>query len=131
MKPRILIADDSAPILEAMAAILDAGGYPVILAQDGLDAWEAIARDKPSMVVMDIEMPGLDGCEVCRRIKSHPETRDIPVILVSGCGRTAELARTVGADDFLDKPFHLSELLKRVGSLLTRSMPQISEAAAN
>jgi CheY-like chemotaxis protein len=129
MTPRILIADDSPPILEAMAAILDSGGYLVILAQDGLDAWEAIGRDKPSMVVLDIEMPGLDGCEVCRRIKSRPETWDIPVLLVSGCGRTADLAQSAGADGFLDKPFHLKDLLGQVGSLLARSIPrQVTDA---
>jgi CheY-like chemotaxis protein len=131
MTPRILIVDDNQPILEAMAAILDSDGYLVTTAGDGLDAWEEIGRDRPSMVVLDIEMPGLDGCEVCRRIKSQPETRAIPVILVSGCGKTAELARNAGADGFLDKPFLLDELLDQVGSLLGRRMAEQAAEAAN
>ena len=130
MTPRILIVDDNQPILEAMVAILYSDGYQVTTAEDGLHAWEEIGRDRPSMVVLDIEMPGLDGCEVCRRIKSQPETRGIPVLLVSGCGKTAELARSAGADGFLDKPFLLNELLGQVGSLLGRNIPaQVSEAA--
>jgi CheY-like chemotaxis protein len=129
MKPRILVADDSQAVREAIAAILDAGGYPVTLAQDGLDAWAAIRRERPSMVVMDIEMPGLDGCEVCRLIKSQPETCDIPVLLVSGCGRTADLARGARADGFLDKPFFLKDLLGQVKSLLDGSTPRHTAAA--
>jgi CheY-like chemotaxis protein len=124
-----LIADDSQALLEVMAAILDSGGYPVILAQDGIDAWAAIGRDRPGMVVLDIEMPGLDGCQVCQLIKSRPETRDIPVLLMSGGGRTADLAHSAGADGFLDKPFHLKDLLGQVNSLLSRSMARQIAAA--
>ncbi len=131
MTPRILIADDSPSVLDAIAAILDSSGYVVFAAQDGLEAWEAISRVKPNMVVLDIEMPGLDGCEVCRRIKSFPETRDIPVLLVSGCGRTADLAQSAGADGFLNKPFQLTDLLGQVGALLARSMPRQVAAAIN
>jgi CheY-like chemotaxis protein len=130
MTPRILIADDSQPVLEAMAAILDSCGYLVTMARDGLDAWEAVGRAPPAMVVLDIEMPGLDGCEVCRRIKSQPETRNIPVLLVSGCGRTGELARNAGADGFLDKPFFLKDLLGQVNSMLARGTEQAALAAA-
>jgi len=126
MTPRILIADDSPEILTVMEAILDSCGYLVTIAADGFEAWEAIGRDRPNIVVLDIEMPGLDGCEVCRRIKSQPETCGIPVLLVSGCGRTAELARSAGADGFLDKPFYLSDLRDQVDSLLGRSMAQVA-----
>ncbi len=129
MMPRILIADDCPEICSIMQAILDSCGYLVTIAQDGLDAWEAIGRERPSMVVLDIEMPGLNGCEVCRRIKSQPETCGIPVLLVSGCGRTAELARGAGADGFLDKPFHLRDLLEQVNSLLGRSVAEVASAA--
>jgi two-component system response regulator MprA len=129
MMTRILIADDCPEICQIMQAILDSSGYLVTIAQDGIDAWEAFSRDRPSMVVLDIEMPGLNGCEICRMIKSRPDTWDIPVLLVSGCGRTADLARSAGADGFLDKPFHLADLLGQVNSLL-RSMPQRAAAAA-
>ena len=126
MTPRILIVDDSPEIRKVMEAILDSCGYLVLIAEDGLEAWEVFGRDRPSMVVMDIEMPGLDGCEVCRRIKSQPETCDIPVLLVSGCGRVAELAQSAGADAFLSKPFYLKDLVGQVGSLLSRSMAQVA-----
>ncbi len=124
MTHRILIADDSPEIRTVMESILDSRGYSVLIAENGLQAWETIGRDRPSMVVMDIEMPGLDGCEVCRRMKSQPETCGIPVLLVSGCGRTGELARGAGADAFLDKPFYVRDLLGQVNSLLSRATAQ-------
>jgi CheY-like chemotaxis protein len=130
MTPRILIADDSPELRGLMAAILDSCGYLVTIAEDGLAAWEAIGRDLPSVVVLDIEMPRLDGCEVCRRIKSQPETCGIPVLLVSGCGQTAERARSAGADGFLDKPFYVEDLLGQVDSLLGRGVPRQTASAA-
>jgi DNA-binding response OmpR family regulator len=126
MIPRILVADDCPDIRGVIAATLDSCGYLVTIANDGLAAWEAIGRDQPSLVVLDIDMPLLDGCEVCRRIKSQPETSGIPVLLVSAGGQAAERARGAGADAFLDKPFRLRDLLGQVNLLLSRSA-----AAAN
>lgn len=118
MRPRILIADDNECLRDLMAAILEACGYSVTLTSDGHAAWEELANSPPHLALLDIEMPIVDGCEVCRRIKSQPETRDIPVILVSARDDTDELARKAGADCFLNKPFSIYDLRLRVESLI-------------
>jgi DNA-binding response OmpR family regulator len=124
MAHRILIADDSPVIRELLAELLNTDGYAVTVVEDGLAAWEEVSRDVPSMVVLDIEMPHLDGCEVCRRIKSQPGTRGVPVLLVSGCPETALLAQGAGADGFLNKPFYVDDLRGQIAALLGRSVPQ-------
>ena len=130
MTPRILVADDSEVIRELMRTIFSSFGYSVTFAEDGHAAWEVLLTCQPDLVVLDIEMPRLDGCEVCRRIKSHPETRNIPVILLSGRHDTADLARRFGADAFLNKPFSINDLRFRVDSLLSQCMsPQMAQAA--
>ena len=131
MMPRILIADDNPSMLELLQAILDSLGYRVTAAEDGLAAWEEVRRELPNMVVLDIEMPRLDGCEVCRRMKSQPETRGIPVILVSGCQDIAARAQLAGADAFLNKPFFLDDFQVQVGALLGQSKPLQAAHAAN
>jgi CheY-like chemotaxis protein len=118
MPHRILIADDSQCLRELMETILSACGYRVTIAEDGQAAWEELTHCQPDLVLLDIEMPRIDGCEVCRRIKSQPETRNIPVILISGRRDAADLARCVGADAFLSKPFSVDDLRGRIGSLL-------------
>jgi two-component system response regulator MprA len=116
--PRILIADDSAVLRDLMSVIMTLEGYSVTVAEDGIGALEELSRDPPHLIIMDIEMPRLDGCEVCRQVKNAPETRDIPVLLVSGCGETEVRALAAGADDYLDKPFFLTEFQRRVEYLL-------------
>jgi len=131
MIPRILIADDCPDIRRIVAAILDSCGYLVVVAANGLAAWEEVGRDRPSLVVLDIERPLLDGCEVCRRIKSQPETRDSPVLVVSASAQAAELARSAGADAFLDKPFHVKDLIGQVNLLLHQRTAVANPAVAN
>lgn len=115
---RILVADDSEPIRMLMADVLPTMGYAVILVGDGHTALEELMRCEPHLVLLDIEMPGLDGCEVCRRIKEHPKTRNIPVILVSGRSDTSDRAAGAGADSFLQKPFQFDDLFGQLHSLL-------------
>jgi CheY-like chemotaxis protein len=115
---RILVVDDSEPIRMLLADVLPPMGYTVTTACDGPTAMEELGRCEPQVVLMDIEMPGLDGCEVCRRIKSHPRTRSIPVMLVSGHPDTSDRAASAGADAFLQKPFQIDDLLKRISFLL-------------
>jgi CheY-like chemotaxis protein len=131
MTPRILVADDNPSMLELMAVILDSRGYRVTVVEDGLAAWEEIGRDLPNMVVLDIEMPRLDGCEVCRRMKSQPETNGIPVILISGRQDVADRARLAGADAFLNKPFFLDALEAQIDTLIGANRPLQTALAAN
>jgi CheY-like chemotaxis protein len=116
--PRILVADDNENIRALMADLLPIMGYAVTTACDGHKAIEELGRCEPHLVLLDIEMPGLDGCEVCRRIKSHPDTRSIPVVLVSGHPDALDRAAGAGADGFLKKPFQIEELLGWLKSLL-------------
>jgi putative two-component system response regulator len=118
--PTVLVVDDDAAIRHLFGRWLAAQGYTVAAVKDGNAALEAVKKDSPDVVILDIAMPGLNGVEVCRRIKSDPATRLTPVILVSAVDgiedRVAGLA--AGADDFLSKPPDAKELLTRVSAVV-------------
>ncbi|MEO8276195.1 MAG: HD domain-containing phosphohydrolase [Thermoanaerobaculia bacterium] len=118
--PRILAVDDQPENLELLAAILTDEGFEVDFASDGLAALEAVANRPPQAILLDIMMPGLDGFEVCRRIKSTRPTCFIPVVMLTALSDVESKIRgfETGADDFLNKPFHRIELLTRLRSLL-------------
>ncbi len=129
---KILVADDDPRIVEVFTAILSRDGYQVLPAADGYEAFELVRREGPDVAVLDVIMPGLDGIEVCRRIKADEATRFLPVILVTGL--SARARRLDGlqarADDFLDKPVDPLELTARVRSLL-RTKQLYDEVEAN
>lgn len=121
MSATILIVDDDAANRTLLEELLGAQGYKVVSARDGQSALEEFAVLGPDLVLLDVMMPDLDGFEVCRRIKQHPENRLTPVVLVTVLAATADRVRglEVGANDFLNKPIDRSELLARVHSLLS------------
>jgi putative two-component system response regulator len=116
----ILVVDDLAANTRVLEALLERDGYRVTIAEDGEQALEAVAKERPDLVLLDILMPKLDGYEVCRRLKKDPATRLIPVVLVTGLTDTDSRIRglEVGADDFMSKPFIVPEMRARVSSLL-------------
>ena len=116
----VLIVDDNAQNAELLAAYLEPLGYQVRLAADGIDAMAQVAQAPPDIVLLDIMMPRMSGFEVCRRIKENPQTRDIPVVMVTALNELGDVERGVdsGADDFLSKPINKLELITRVKSLL-------------
>jgi len=115
-KGKILAVDDTPESLRLLTDILKAEGYQVLSAISGELALRAAASNPPELVLLDIRMPGMDGFEVCRRLRAQPETRDVPVIFVSAALETDEkvLGFKTGAVDYVTKPYQRDELLARV-----------------
>jgi len=116
----ILIVDDEPQNLKVVGAILQEEGYNFSFAGSGEDALKRIESRKPSLVLLDIMMPGMNGFEVCKVIKGKEDTRHIPVLMLSGLSNEEDIARglDIGADDFLTKPIRPLEMQARVKSLL-------------
>jgi diguanylate cyclase (GGDEF)-like protein len=112
----ILVVDDLADTLEVVRIPLEADGYRVQTARNGLEAWKAMEATRFDLLITDLMMPVMDGLELCRRVKNDPEKRGIYIIILSAKGETEEkiLGLETGADDYLEKPFALAELLARV-----------------
>ena len=125
-KGKILVVDDEIYIVHILDFSLGMEGYEVVTALDGEQALEKLKSDKPDLIVLDIMMPKLDGYEVCKAIKSSPETRQIPVILLSAKGRNVDqkLGFDVGADDYITKPFSPRKLVERINQLLGQAVTE-------
>ncbi len=117
---RILVVDDNPHARELLRAALVAEGYTVTLAEGGEEALAKVAEEVPELILLDINMPGLNGYEVCSRLKGTEATRLIPIIFLTSMSDLEDRLRgiEVGADDFLTKPFRKVELLARAKSLL-------------
>jgi putative two-component system response regulator len=116
----VLVVDDDPGIRHLHTDLLSGAGYEVEVAADGADALARVEARPPDLVLLDLDMPRMGGYEVCRRLKAHPRTRFVPVVIMTG--ELAEQARLqsweLGADDFLSKPFKTKEVLTRCKALL-------------
>jgi phosphate regulon transcriptional regulator PhoB len=119
----ILIVEDEPDIAELVKYHLEKAGLPARVVADGKQALDLIVREQPALVVLDLMLPGLDGMEVCRRLRGSPATRGIPVIMLTA--KAEEVDRIVGlemgADDYVPKPFSPRELVARVKAVLRRA----------
>ncbi len=124
MTARVLVVDDIMANVRLLEAKLSAEYFDVVTAMNGVDALEAIHRSKPDIVLLDVMMPGIDGVEVCRRIKGNPETQHIPVVMVTALDQPEDRVRGLeaGADDFLTKPVNDLSLFCRIKSLVRLKM---------
>jgi two-component system cell cycle response regulator len=120
MADRILLVDDEPNNLELLEGILASEGYECARAQDGPEALAAVGASPPDLILLDLMMPGMNGLEVCQRLKGDPATADIPVIVVTAMGQiaTKESALVGGADDFVAKPVRAEDLRARVAAML-------------
>jgi CheY-like chemotaxis protein len=117
---RILIADDNHQNCELLEAYLSQEGYVVEMVYDGQQTLEAVERQQPDILLLDIMMPRMSGYEVCIALKRSPATKDIPIVMVTALAEMGDIEKAVnaGADDFLTKPVNKLELTTRVRSLL-------------
>src|SRR4030081_3773682 len=125
--PSILMVDDDPHVLRSLRAALESHGYRVRAAPNGALALESCAAERPDVVLLDLALPGLDGVEVCRRLRSWSR---VPILVWSARGHEAQKVQALdaGADDYVTKPFGTEELLARIRAALRRDQARIDEA---
>jgi DNA-binding response OmpR family regulator len=123
MGQRVLVVDDDPTVSDVVRRYLEREGFVVELAGDGQQALDAYHAERPDLVVLDLMLPGIDGLEVCRRLREQDRT--LPVIMLTALGEESDrvLGLEIGADDYVTKPFSPRELVLRVQSVLRRAVP--------
>lgn len=121
-KTTILVVEDDRDIQELLSYNLAQEGFQVLRAMTGEDGWRMAKTRKPDLVLLDLMLPGMDGMEVCRRIKKSSETEDIPIVMLTAKGEDADIITglEVGADDYVTKPFSPKVLIARARAVLRR-----------
>lgn len=121
-KGKILVVDDEEHILELIRYNLDAAGYDVIEASDGDDAVKNAINEVPDLILLDLMLPGKDGYDVCRELRSNGKTKSVPIIMLTAKSEEIDkiLGLELGADDYITKPFSVRELMARVKAVLRR-----------
>jgi len=125
MTAKVLVVEDEAALAELLRYNLEAEGFGVSVAETGEQAEVALAEERPDLVVLDWMLPGVSGIELCRRMRSRADTRNVPILMLTARGEEADRVRglATGADDYVVKPFSLPELMARVRAILRRAAP--------
>ncbi|EON93446.1 response regulator receiver protein [Marinobacter lipolyticus SM19] len=120
MSKTVLIADDEPNIVISLEFLLKQAGYRVVVAHDGQEALEAIRRESPDLVLLDVMLPRLSGFDVCQKIRENPDWRDMRVLMLTAKGREVEVSKglALGADAYITKPFSTQELLAEIATHL-------------
>jgi two-component system KDP operon response regulator KdpE len=127
-RPKVLVVDDEQQILRALRVILRDAGFEALPASDGEEALDVVAVERPDAAIIDLVLPGMDGVELCRRLR---EWSDLPIVVLSAVGDEDAKVRALaaGADDYVTKPFGPRELIARLNANLRRIRPQAEETA--
>jgi len=119
--PRIYVIDDDKDLLTVVQSLLQKKGFSVSTFVEWRNAKDAIKFLEPQLILLDVFLSGIDGLDICQKLKASPSTRHIPILLFSAFPRIAETAiHDYGADDFIAKPFEVSDLIKKVHSMLSK-----------
>jgi two-component system, OmpR family, phosphate regulon response regulator PhoB len=126
MPAKVLIVEDEDSLVTLLSYNLQSEGYTVVHTPSGSDAMMMMQEERPDIVILDWMLPGLAGIEICRQIRARPETKALPVIMLTARGEEGDRIRGLqtGADDYVVKPFSVSELVARVKALLRRTSPE-------
>lgn len=127
-KPKLLLIEDEEDIAALIKLQADMSGYKMIVETDGLNGFRAVERENPELIILDIMLPGLNGLDVCRKVKTHPEFKHIPIILISAKSEELDivLGLELGADDYMTKPFSPKVLMSKIKAVLRRvSEPEV------
>ncbi|HQN62610.1 MAG TPA: response regulator transcription factor, partial [Flexilinea sp.] len=126
MARKVLVIDDTRNIQIMLRDFLESQGFEVEIAGDGIEAFDSIERSQPDLILLDIMMPNMDGCQFISQLR---KTSDLPVIMITAKQQEADIVHgfELGADDYITKPFKLRELLMRMRAVLRRSTPREEE----
>jgi len=124
--PKVLVVDDEEDILELLKFNLLREGYQVPCAASGEQAFRLVRSESPDLIVLDLMLPGIDGLEVTRRLKNDPDTKNIPIVMLTAKGEEADIVAglELGADDYITKPFSPRILVARVRAVLRRKIKE-------
>jgi two-component system phosphate regulon response regulator PhoB len=129
VQPYILVMEDEDALATLLQYNLEKEGYDVVIASDGEEGLVQVDERQPDLVLLDWMLPKVSGIEVCRRLRGRPETRNLPIIMLTARGEESDRVRGLdtGADDYLTKPFSMVELIARIRAVLRRIRPGLAD----